>query len=352
MLRIIHKIAIDEIKNTNHIFDNKDYMGIIFTMETEIFDNFIGAFIKAKLPYGYDKIQTSIKMGILNANNIFCNKYTFDYIFDHNINEAVGSQSFIDKTKLNKYNINGDIFIGYEILKCDYETNQARMIQKIYQYTYENFHQKEIDLLKYQNNNLNKLNLIIKEQDKDINNKNIKFKNQFHNLEFQHNELKKDLILKNKFIENLQESISMLNIENDELKCEIKYYSPNTNINDYIQVTKKSDCDNEESIQQINIYGNKTDDKYMINILDLDQVNLNNFSVYDLKVMQNKLKKLDTIIDDKILELEACQICYTNECNCILLPCGHKCCCSDCSKNIKRKCPMCRKYIENICKIF
>jgi hypothetical protein len=140
------------------------------------------------------------------------------------------------------------------------------------------------------------------------------------------------------------------------LEDEIKYYNPNTNINDYIQVKKIEEYEEkyEEKYDKTfrNIRNDKFNDKYYINILDIDKFDINNFGIYDLKITQSKLNKLLINIQDKIIELEFCNICYSNDSNCILIPCGHKCCCYECSKNINKKCPICRNEIDNVYKIF
>ena len=132
-MRFIHKLKIDDFVNHGNKFEPDNYMGIDFTLESEIFDNNIGMFIKVKLPYGYEKIDTKIRFGILNSKNNICNKYIFDYTFSHNNYEVIGNKTFISKSNIGKYNINGDVYVGFEIVKCEYERNHVRMIQKMYE---------------------------------------------------------------------------------------------------------------------------------------------------------------------------------------------------------------------------
>eukprot|EP00475_Leptophrys_vorax_P012996 TRINITY_DN1936_c0_g2_i1.p1 TRINITY_DN1936_c0_g2~~TRINITY_DN1936_c0_g2_i1.p1 ORF type:complete len:137 (-),score=15.24 TRINITY_DN1936_c0_g2_i1:20-400(-) len=55
-----------------------------------------------------------------------------------------------------------------------------------------------------------------------------------------------------------------------------------------------------------------------------------------------------------------CRICYTNEANSCLLPCGHICICYDCATSSefmtcqysKMQCPMCRSVIRTVYKTF
>ena len=52
-----------------------------------------------------------------------------------------------------------------------------------------------------------------------------------------------------------------------------------------------------------------------------------------------------------------CKICFDATVNTVLLPCGHACCCQDCSVRLKfatwdTKCPICRARIQNISMLF
>jgi len=52
-----------------------------------------------------------------------------------------------------------------------------------------------------------------------------------------------------------------------------------------------------------------------------------------------------------------CKICYDAQVNTVLLPCGHACCCEECSVKVKyatldSKCPICRARIQNISMLF
>jgi len=52
-----------------------------------------------------------------------------------------------------------------------------------------------------------------------------------------------------------------------------------------------------------------------------------------------------------------CKICFDAQVNTVLLPCGHACCCEDCSVRVKfatldSKCPICRGRIQNISMLF
>ena len=53
---------------------------------------------------------------------------------------------------------------------------------------------------------------------------------------------------------------------------------------------------------------------------------------------------------------EKCAICLSNPYEMLFQPCGHVCCCSDCSRILldkwRPKCPICRKAVENAQKIY
>eukprot|EP00092_Neocalanus_flemingeri_P057352 GFUD01068142.1.p1 GENE.GFUD01068142.1~~GFUD01068142.1.p1 ORF type:complete len:250 (-),score=37.86 GFUD01068142.1:69-818(-) len=52
-----------------------------------------------------------------------------------------------------------------------------------------------------------------------------------------------------------------------------------------------------------------------------------------------------------------CKICFDSPVNTVLLPCGHACCCQDCSVRLKfatwdSKCPICRNRIQSISMLY
>ncbi|EAL48873.2 zinc finger domain containing protein [Entamoeba histolytica HM-1:IMSS-B] len=46
-----------------------------------------------------------------------------------------------------------------------------------------------------------------------------------------------------------------------------------------------------------------------------------------------------------------CKVCLDNEKNTVFIPCGHICCCYECSKKLS-KCPICRAQITTIVKTY
>ena len=49
---------------------------------------------------------------------------------------------------------------------------------------------------------------------------------------------------------------------------------------------------------------------------------------------------------------EHCIICFDKKITTAFIPCGHLCCCYECAKKCKKKCPMCRKSNKSIQKIY
>ena len=49
---------------------------------------------------------------------------------------------------------------------------------------------------------------------------------------------------------------------------------------------------------------------------------------------------------------ENCIICFDKKITTAFIPCGHLCCCFECAKKCKKKCPMCRKSNKSIQKIY
>ncbi|KAI9656161.1 MAG: hypothetical protein M1829_000429 [Trizodia sp. TS-e1964] len=50
-------------------------------------------------------------------------------------------------------------------------------------------------------------------------------------------------------------------------------------------------------------------------------------------------------------EMQLCQICYEGEIDCLFYDCGHVCACLDCAKQLEN-CPVCRKTVINVVKMF
>lgn len=348
-MRFIHKIKEKDFISTPINFTTDDYMGFKITLESNINNNNIGIFFRTKLPYGYDKTKFIFKVGILKNNSI-CNCYKFEHEFTYNMEEQIGTGTFILKSKVKNYSTSNNIFIAYDIIECNYETNNIKMIQKIYQKVVgqeDNIIQTlkdEKDYTEYLKDELKKYNSMVM-------GKNDKLKIQYDTLMFRFNELNNDINIRDKQIKSLKETIEVLNIEISELNKEIKYYSPDSSITDYLNIGKKVDNDDDSDDEfDKNIYFKNK--KYIVDVLNLDRVELKNFDIYDLKVIQKKIGRLNSIVQEKILEYESCKICFTKDLNCILLPCGHRCCCIDCSQNINNKCPICRKSIIKVQKIF
>eukprot|EP00092_Neocalanus_flemingeri_P076898 GFUD01095431.1.p1 GENE.GFUD01095431.1~~GFUD01095431.1.p1 ORF type:complete len:324 (+),score=72.05 GFUD01095431.1:151-1122(+) len=64
-----------------------------------------------------------------------------------------------------------------------------------------------------------------------------------------------------------------------------------------------------------------------------------------------------TLEEDKYQVKLECKICFDGSVNTVLLPCGHACCCQDCSVKLKfatwdSKCPICRNRIHNISMLY
>eukprot|EP00092_Neocalanus_flemingeri_P057349 GFUD01068139.1.p1 GENE.GFUD01068139.1~~GFUD01068139.1.p1 ORF type:complete len:299 (-),score=74.61 GFUD01068139.1:483-1379(-) len=62
-------------------------------------------------------------------------------------------------------------------------------------------------------------------------------------------------------------------------------------------------------------------------------------------------------MEDKYQVKLECKICYDSSVNTVLLPCGHACCCQDCSVRLQfatwdSKCPICRNRIQGISMLY
>lgn len=50
---------------------------------------------------------------------------------------------------------------------------------------------------------------------------------------------------------------------------------------------------------------------------------------------------------EQIKQEQMCKVCLDKNSNCVFIPCGHICCCSDCASAL-RTCPICRAKIDKI----
>lgn len=137
------------------------------------------------------------------------------------------------------------------------------------------------------------------------------------------------------------------------------------NYSDYIKLKDK--IQNYEDI----IYKNSYENKKNINLyLNLNKIYIKNFNkLNQLKIDFEKIKNDNLMKDKKIKEQEKltnlnCKICFSNNINISLYPCGHLIYCKKCIKELyntvtqndtvpaKLKCPICQKNIEDIYDIY
>lgn len=63
-----------------------------------------------------------------------------------------------------------------------------------------------------------------------------------------------------------------------------------------------------------------------------------------------RIKSLHEDIE-RLRDYGLCKICLEEEARVVFDPCGHLCCCDDCSKQLKA-CPMCRDDVQKSIKVF
>lgn len=62
-------------------------------------------------------------------------------------------------------------------------------------------------------------------------------------------------------------------------------------------------------------------------------------------------------ISDQILNRpnsnnDLCSVCLVTKKEYICIPCGHYCCCAECKNQLNNKCPICRRRISSIIKVY
>ena len=69
-------------------------------------------------------------------------------------------------------------------------------------------------------------------------------------------------------------------------------------------------------------------------------------------VVKSYEKDLEMAINMSLKDQEFCIICYDKPINTVFVPCGHMSCCYKCGKKCESKCPICRKKIKTVQKIY
>ena len=78
---------------------------------------------------------------------------------------------------------------------------------------------------------------------------------------------------------------------------------------------------------------------------------LNDKSIFKIGTTQAYVCKINSVLVNKIENMNACVICCEADRDALYLPCKHNTACVKCSKNIK-ECPICRRKIEDFIKIY
>mmetsp|Transcript_1411 Transcript_1411/g.1871 ORF Transcript_1411/g.1871 Transcript_1411/m.1871 type:complete len:297 (+) Transcript_1411:74-964(+) len=120
--------------------------------------------------------------------------------------------------------------------------------------------------------------------------------------------------------------------------------------------TLKKELDNQrKEVQQL-----KQDAKEKENQTNNNNINLEGLSASELKRMIKEQKDYLTKLKKKLEEVEElqddlskCIVCLTNNKEMIMVPCGHKVLCQQCSKQSQwKECPVCKTNVTTVLKVF
>ena len=67
------------------------------------------------------------------------------------------------------------------------------------------------------------------------------------------------------------------------------------------------------------------------------------------------VREVQARLEQAAQERSLCVVCLEEEQTHALIPCGHRVCCATCSERLKvaeRPCPLCRKPIEAVCRVY
>ena len=88
--------------------------------------------------------------------------------------------------------------------------------------------------------------------------------------------------------------------------------------------------------------------------LTSSQVNHTYDNMNELSITTKDLDGYSNVIQSRLKTLkdeQTCKVCLNNTSNCLFLPCRHICCCIVCAEAL-RSCPICRRNIEKIIKVY
>jgi len=89
--------------------------------------------------------------------------------------------------------------------------------------------------------------------------------------------------------------------------------------------------------------------------IGLDQLDLKDLQTFikDIENTSAIARQREIYLKDKMNNATSneCKICFEAETDCVILECGHQCCCTECGKSLKI-CPICRKPITRIIPIY
>lgn len=71
-----------------------------------------------------------------------------------------------------------------------------------------------------------------------------------------------------------------------------------------------------------------------------------------LKNYTSSQRKKNEDLQQKLDEVNLCEICFENKKNILCVPCNHISICSNCSNHIHSKCPICRTPVTEIKKVY
>eukprot|EP00347_Sterkiella_histriomuscorum_P017569 403348833 len=95
---------------------------------------------------------------------------------------------------------------------------------------------------------------------------------------------------------------------------------------------------------------------YNYNYSDPDErtsaIQLPESSIQSLKRKTSPLKLKRDDSKNQSVKIDECKVCMNTKSNTVLVPCGHKCVCLGCSKQIKNICPICRRQVAQIVQVF
>jgi hypothetical protein len=286
-MRFDHKISYLKLQqcNYNTIFPENEYLGLSLQLKLYRNNDLLGMYLCLKLPYGYENIDISIKVGIINENDNLCRSQKLEKVWTTNdFGKYHGFRDIIPISQLGRYLIDDNIVFSYQIMELKYQHSIELMIQRMYR-------------------------LMV--------NSDTRF-----------------------LTESLERQVLTLSQNNNDLRDRHL-----ANVDEIHRLQKQLQKQNRDSHANANASASASvSDLDAAKTVFMDTINRAEMGkIKEISEMIQSINQKLTLRTDQLLN---CVICKDVRKDCLFLPCKHICTCTKCAEQVE-ECSICRATIED-----